>query len=102
MLKAIRIALAAFFFTGITWLFLDVTETAQHLVGWMARIQFLPAVLALSIGIVALLILLTAASTVQLSARWESFRILRPGWAHAGRKTAFISARPEPLCVMAH
>ena len=59
MLKTIRIALAAFFFAGITWLFLDVTETAQHLLGWMARIQFLPAVLALSIGIVALLILLT-------------------------------------------
>ncbi|MBO4793281.1 MAG: 4Fe-4S binding protein, partial [Deltaproteobacteria bacterium] len=59
MLKTIRIVLAAFFFTGITWLFLDVTETAQHLLGWMARIQFLPAILALSIGIVALLVLLT-------------------------------------------
>ena len=59
MLKTIRIALAALFFTGITWLFLDVTETAQYLLGWMACIQFLPAVLALSIGIVALLVLLT-------------------------------------------
>ena len=59
MLRKIRIVLATVLFIGITWLFLDFTGTAHHLVGWMPKIQFLEAVLAGSILIVVGLTVLT-------------------------------------------
>ena len=59
MLRKIRLTLAILFFTLVTLLFLDFTGTAHAWFGWMAKIQFLPAVLALNIGAVVLLILLT-------------------------------------------
>lgn len=59
MLRKIRIALASIFFIGITLLFLDFTGIAHTWLGWMANIQFLPAVLAVNFGVVLLLVLLT-------------------------------------------
>ena len=59
MLKKIRITLAIVFFVFITLLFLDFTGTLHTWFGWMAKIQFLPAVLALNAGIIILLVLLT-------------------------------------------
>ena len=59
MLRKIRIVLAALFFTAITLLFLDFTGTIHLWFGWMARIQFLPAVLAMNFGVVAVLVILT-------------------------------------------
>lgn len=59
MLRKIRIVLAAVFFTGITLLFLDFTGTLHAWLGWMAKIQLLPAILALNFAIVAILLLLT-------------------------------------------
>jgi polyferredoxin len=46
-------------FIGITWLFLDFTGTAHHLVGWMPKIQLLEALLAGSVLIVAGITILT-------------------------------------------
>ena len=43
----------------ITLLFLDFTGTVHGWFGWMAKIQFLPAVLALNVGVVIALVLLT-------------------------------------------
>ena len=59
MLRKIRIALAAVFFVCITMLFLDFTGTLHTWLGWMAKIQFLPAILAMNFGVVAALIILT-------------------------------------------
>ena len=59
MLRKIRITLAAVFFCAVTLLFLDFTGTAHAWLGWMAKIQFLPAILALNVGIVIGLIALT-------------------------------------------
>lgn len=59
MLRTIRIALATIFFAGITLLFLDVSGTLHTWLGWMAKIQFLPAVLALNVVTVAVLVVLT-------------------------------------------
>ncbi len=59
MLKKIRLTLAILFFAAITLLFLDFTGTVHAWLGWMAKIQFLPAVLALNVGIVAALVILT-------------------------------------------
>ena len=59
MLKKIRTILAAVFFVLITLLFLDFTGTAHHWLGWLAKIQFLPAVLALNVVVIVALVLLT-------------------------------------------
>jgi ferredoxin len=59
MLRKIRISLASLFFVGVTLLFLDFTGTLHHWLGWMAKLQFLPAVLALNVVVIALLAVLT-------------------------------------------
>ena len=59
MLRKIRIVLAAVFFIGVTLLFLDFTGTVHAWLGWMAKVQFLPAVLAMNFGVVAVLLVLT-------------------------------------------
>ncbi|MCR5164137.1 MAG: 4Fe-4S binding protein, partial [Thermoguttaceae bacterium] len=59
MLRKIRILLAAFTFVVLTLLFLDFTGTIHLWLGWMAKIQFLPALLAVNAGVVAALVLLT-------------------------------------------
>ena len=59
MLRKIRIALAAVMFIGITLLFLDFTGTAHCWLGWMAKIQFLEAVLALNVVVIVALVVLT-------------------------------------------
>ena len=59
MLRKLRLTLAILFFTCITLLFLDFTGSAHLWFGWMAKIQFLPAVLALNAGIIVLLVILT-------------------------------------------
>lgn len=55
----IRRLLALIFIVGITLLFLDFTGSIHAWLGWMAKIQFLPALLALNVGVVAILIAMT-------------------------------------------
>lgn len=52
MLRTIRLTAAIVCFTLITLLFLDFTGTLHTWFGWLAKIQFLPALLALNIGVV--------------------------------------------------
>ena len=59
MLKRIRQILATLMFVGITLLFLDFTGCLHHWLGWMAKVQFLPALLALNFIIVAVLLVIT-------------------------------------------
>ena len=59
MLKKIRTILAAVFFMLITLLFLDFTGTLHGWLSWLAKIQFLPAVMALNVIVVVSLIVLT-------------------------------------------
>ena len=59
MLRKIRTILAAVFFVLITLLFLDFTGTLHQWLSWMAKIQFLPAVMALNVVVVVALLLLT-------------------------------------------
>jgi hypothetical protein len=47
------------FFILITLLFLDFTGTLHGWFGWLAKIQFLPAVLALNVGVILLWVVLT-------------------------------------------
>ncbi len=59
MLKKLRIAFALTCGVIVTLLFLDFTGTIHHWFGWMAKVQMLPAVLALNFGVVTGLVLLT-------------------------------------------
>lgn len=59
MLKKIRTILAAVFFVLITLQFLDFTGTLHCWLSWLAKVQFLPAVMALNVGVVVALIALT-------------------------------------------
>ena len=59
MLRKVRITLAAIVFVLITLLFLDVTGTLHQWLGWLAKIQFLPALLAMNVVVVILLLALT-------------------------------------------
>lgn len=59
MLRKIRTILAAVFFALITLLFLDFTGSLHCWLGWLAKIQFLPAVMALNVVVVVALVVLT-------------------------------------------
>lgn len=52
MLRKIRLTFAMICFVLITLLFLDFTGTLHGWFGWLAKIQFLPAVLALNVGVI--------------------------------------------------
>lgn len=58
-LREFRVILAVIFFIGITLLFLDFTGTIHTWLGWMAKVQFLPALLALNVGVMIALVALT-------------------------------------------
>lgn len=58
-LRNIRIILALISILFITPLFLDFTGTWQSIFGWMAKLQFLPAVLSLNVLVIVGLIILT-------------------------------------------
>ena len=59
MLRRIRIILATLFFLSVTALFIDSTGMAKEWLGWTAKIQFLPALLALNVVTVLALVVLT-------------------------------------------
>ena len=59
MLKKIRVLLATLCLVAITLLFLDFSGTLHHWLGWLAKIQFLPAVLALNLVVIIVLLVVT-------------------------------------------
>ena len=58
-LRKLRTAVAVVVLVAITLLFLDFTGTAHRFLGWLAKVQLLPALLALNVGVVAVLVVLT-------------------------------------------
>ncbi len=59
MLRKVRQILALVFFLCITLLFLDFTGTVHAWFGWMAKIQFMPALFAANAVVLVFLFLLT-------------------------------------------
>lgn len=51
--------MAAIFFAFITLLFLDFTGSIHAFLGWMAKLQFLPAILSANIVVIAFILILT-------------------------------------------
>lgn len=86
MLKKIRVCLAIIFILGVTLLFLDFTGVAHQWLGWMARLQFLPAVLAGNFVIVALLVVLTLIFGRLYCSVICPLGVMQDGFAALGRK----------------
>ena len=59
MLRKIRIALAGVCLVGITLLFLGLSGELTRWLGWLPKLQFLPAFLAVNVGVILLWIVLT-------------------------------------------
>lgn len=59
MYSKIRRILAFLSIIGLTLLFLDFTGTLRHWLGWMAKIQLMPAVLAVNVIVIVILAVLT-------------------------------------------
>lgn len=59
LLRIVRMALACFFFPVVTLLFLSVGWGFNLWFGWVARIQFLPALMALDFAVLLALAILT-------------------------------------------
>lgn len=59
MLQKTRRITAFLFFLLITFLFLDFTGSIHLWFGWMAKIQFIPAILALNVAVIIGLVILT-------------------------------------------
>ncbi|MCR4921355.1 MAG: 4Fe-4S binding protein [Bacteroidaceae bacterium] len=59
MLRKTRLCLAIIFWVLITWLLVDFTSTAHAYLGWMAKIQFIPALLSVNVGVLIFLVALT-------------------------------------------
>ena len=88
MLRKVRILLAGISFILCTLLFLDFSGVMTNWFGWLAKIQFLPAALALNLVVVAALLILTI-----LMGRVYCSVICPMGifqdvvaWAHKGRR----------------
>ena len=59
MLRKIRSVCALIFFILITVLFLDFTGALHAYLGWMAKVQFLPAVLSVNVAVILGVLLIT-------------------------------------------
>ncbi|MBQ6287388.1 MAG: 4Fe-4S dicluster domain-containing protein [Bacteroidales bacterium] len=86
MLKKLRVILAALVFTGITLLFLDFTGTLHHWLGWLAKIQFLPAVLAVNLIVIAAMVLATLLFGRVYCSIICPLGVFQDGVAHLSRK----------------
>ena len=86
MLRKIRRGLAVVFFVAVTLLFLDFTGTLHAWLGWTARVQFLPALLALNLGVVVFLVLLTLVLGRVYCSVICPLGVMQDLFAHAGRK----------------
>lgn len=85
-LKTVRRILALVSIFLVTGLFLDFTGTWQSLFGWMAKLQFLPAVLALNAGVIIGLIVLTVLLGRLYCSVICPLGIMQDGFAWFGKK----------------
>lgn len=96
MLRNIRRALAVFSIIAVTALFLDFTGTVHAWLGWMAKIQFLPALLALNVGVIAALVVLTLLFGRLYCSVICPLGIMQDGFAWFGKKAKRNRYRYSP------
>ncbi|MDE6153455.1 MAG: 4Fe-4S dicluster domain-containing protein [Muribaculaceae bacterium] len=87
MFRRLRILFAVIFWIGITLLFLDFTGVAARWLGWMAKLQFLPAILAGNFLVVALLVVLTLVFGRLYCSVICPLGVMQDGFAALGRRS---------------
>lgn len=95
MLRKVRITLASLVMLLITMMFLDFTGTLHLWLDWLAKIQFLPALLALNVGVVAVLLLFTLLLGRIYCSVICPLGIMQDGIAHLNRKKNRYRYSPE-------
>lgn len=86
-LKTIRQILAVISIVLVTALFLDFTGTVHQWFGWMAKIQFLPAVLSLNVFVILGLVLATLIFGRLYCSVICPLGIMQDGFAWIGKKS---------------
>lgn len=86
MLKKIRSIAAVIFWLGVTLLFLDFTGLAARWLGWIAKVQFLPALLAGNVLVIVLLVALTLVFGRLYCSVICPLGVMQDGFAALGRK----------------
>lgn len=87
MLKNIRRIIALISIILITLLFVDFTGTSARMFGWLAKIQFLPALLALNFAVIITLIILTLVFGRLYCSVICPLGIMQDGFGWLGRKS---------------
>ncbi|MDE6310815.1 MAG: 4Fe-4S binding protein [Muribaculaceae bacterium] len=87
LLKKIRWILAVISIIMVTLLFLDFSGTAAHWFGWMAKIQFLPAVLAFNVVVIIGLVVATLIFGRLYCSIICPLGIMQDGFAWLGKKS---------------
>lgn len=87
MLKRIRLIIAVVSIILVTLLFLDFTGTVQQWFGWLAKIQFLPALLSLNLVILAGLVIMTLIFGRLYCSVICPLGIMQDGFAWLGKKS---------------
>ena len=97
MLRKIRTTLAIIVLALVTLLFLDVSGALHAWLGWLAKIQFLPAVLALNVGVIVALVALTLIFGRIYCSIICPLGIFQDviSWVHSKRKKNRFSFSPE-------
>lgn len=85
MLRRIRQTVAFVVIVLITLLFLDFTGSVHAWFGWLAKVQFLPALLALNLGVIIGLIVLTLVFGRLYCSVICPLGIMQDGFARLGR-----------------
>ena len=86
-LKLIRQIVAAVSIVMVTLLFLDFTGATYAWLGWMAKIQFLPALLSLNLAVIIGLIILTLVFGRLYCSVICPLGIMQDGFAWSGKKS---------------
>ena len=101
MLRKIRRIAAVLFFVLLTGLFLDFTGTLHWWFGWLAKVQFVPAILAHSAVFIAVPVLLTLVFGRIYCSVLCPLGVLQDGISHLsgrrkGKKARFSYAKAKP------
>ncbi len=100
MLQKIRRIIAVFSIIAVTLLFLDFTGTVQTYLGWIAKIQFLPALLALNFLVIVGLVILTLLFGRLYCSVICPLGIMQDGFAWLGKKAhknRYFYSKPQNI-----
>lgn len=94
MLKRMRRLAALLCFTAVTLLFLDFTGVTHHWLAFLAKVQFIPAILAINLAALLFVVLLTALFGRLYCSVICPLGVLQDGIARIGKKAKKKKKQP--------